>query len=53
MIPFKDQIPCYLIWTTPETHKIINQKKNEIDILKAQLAKIIASQNPSSGNEGM
>lgn len=24
-IPIKDQIPCYLIYTTPSTHKIINE----------------------------
>lgn len=24
-IPIKDQIPCYLTYTTPETHKIINE----------------------------
>lgn len=24
-IPLKDQVPCYLIYTTPETHKIINE----------------------------
>lgn len=24
-IPIKDQIPCYLIYTTPETHRIINE----------------------------
>ena len=29
MIPFKDQTPCYLIWTTPETHKIINDNLHE------------------------
>lgn len=29
MIPFKDQVPCYLIWTTPETHKIIHEHLHE------------------------
>lgn len=29
MIPFKDQVPCYLIWTTPETHKIIHDHLHE------------------------
>lgn len=29
MIPFDKQIPCYLIWTTKETHKIIKEHLNE------------------------
>lgn len=29
MIPFDKQVPCYLIWTTPETHKIINENLHE------------------------
>ncbi len=29
MIPFKDQVPCYLIWTTPETHRIIKENLHE------------------------
>ena len=28
-IPFEDQIPCYLIYTTPETHKIIKDHLGE------------------------
>lgn len=28
-IPLKDQIPCWLIYTTPETHRIINEHLNE------------------------
>ena len=29
MIPFDKQVPCYLIWTTPETHKIIKEHLHE------------------------
>ena len=29
MIPFKDQVPGYLIWTTPETHQVIHDHLNE------------------------
>lgn len=29
MIPFDKQIPCYLIWTTPETHRIIKEHLSE------------------------
>lgn len=25
LVPFEDQLPCYLIHTTPETHRIINE----------------------------
>jgi len=29
MIPFDKQVPCYLIWTTKETHQIINEHLTE------------------------
>ena len=29
MMPFKEQVPCYLIWTTPKTHEIIHAHLNE------------------------
>lgn len=29
LIPFEQQVPCYLIWTTPETHKIIKDHLHE------------------------
>ena len=29
MMPFKEQVPCYLIWTTPKTHEIIHEHLNE------------------------
>lgn len=29
MMPFNEQVPCYLIWTTPKTHEIIHAHLNE------------------------
>lgn len=29
MIPFEQQLPCYLIWTTPKTHEIIKEHLSE------------------------
>ncbi|MGM9900235.1 MAG: tRNA uridine-5-carboxymethylaminomethyl(34) synthesis enzyme MnmG [Bacilli bacterium] len=29
MIPFDKQVPCYLIWTTPQTHQIIHEHLHE------------------------
>ena len=29
MMPFNEQVPCYLIWTTPNTHEIIRAHINE------------------------
>lgn len=29
MMPFNEQVPCYLIWTTPNTHEIIRAHLNE------------------------
>ena len=31
-VPFEEQIPCHLIYTTPETHKLIREHLNETSL---------------------
>lgn len=35
--PFKDQVPCYLIWTTPKTHEIIWNHMDECSMYSGMI----------------